>query len=116
MNSSVMLHATLFLGGQAAVALLFVFLQNVYLGLATAFIIGVQAWLIPILRRRLVVLGKQRQIAARKLAGGRIGEVVDGIQDTHTNDTSNYERAEISNSLGNLFFIRFEMFSEKILC
>ena len=102
----------LFLGGQALVALLFIFLQNVYLGFATMVVIAFQAWLIPILRRRLLVLNKQRQIAARQLAG-RLGEVVEGIQEAHTNDTTNYERSEITNILGRLFFIRFELFQRK---
>lgn len=102
----------LFLGGQAAVALLFIFLQNLWLGLATMFVIAFQAWLIPILRRRLIVLNKQRQIKARMLAG-RLGEIVEGIQDAHTNDTTNHERSEISNILGKLFFIRFEIFQRK---
>ncbi|MEM9277186.1 MAG: ABC transporter transmembrane domain-containing protein [Pseudomonadota bacterium] len=102
----------LFLGGQALVALLFIFLQNVYLGIATMIVIAFQAWLIPILRRRLIELGKQRQIAARQFAG-RLGEVVEGIQEAHTNDTTNYERAEMTSILGRLFFIRFELFQRK---
>ncbi|MEO0329051.1 MAG: ABC transporter transmembrane domain-containing protein [Pseudomonadota bacterium] len=102
----------LFLGGQALVALLFIFLQNFYLGLATMVVIGFQAWLIPVLRRRLIELGKERQIVARQLAG-RLGEVVEGIQDSHTNDTTNYERSEITSTLGRLFFIRFELFQRK---
>ena len=102
----------LFLGGQALVALLFIFLQNFWLGVATMVVIAFQAWLIPILRRRLIVLNKQRQISARQLAG-RLGEVVEGIQEAHTNDTTNYERAEITSILGRLFFIRFELFQRK---
>ncbi|MGI9350848.1 MAG: ABC transporter transmembrane domain-containing protein [Rhizobiaceae bacterium] len=102
----------LFLGGQALVALLFIFLQNTYLGIATLIVIAFQAWLIPILRRRLIELGKQRQIAARHFAG-RLGEVVEGIQEAHTNDTTNYERAEMTSILGRLFFIRFELFQRK---
>lgn len=102
----------LFLGGQAAVALLFIFLQNFYLGLVTMVVIAFQAWLIPILRRRLIELGKQRQIAARHFAG-RLGEIVEGIQEAHTNDTTNYQRAEMTSILGRLFFIRFELFQRK---
>ncbi|MEM7214206.1 MAG: ABC transporter transmembrane domain-containing protein [Pseudomonadota bacterium] len=102
----------LFLGGQALVALLFIFLQNLYLGFATMIVIAFQAWLIPILRRRLIELGKQRQIAARQFAG-RLGEVVEGIQEAHTNDTTNLERAEMTSILGRLFFIRFELFQRK---
>lgn len=102
----------LFLGGQAAVALLFIFLQNFWLGVATFVVIMFQAWLIPRLRRRLIELGKQRQIAARRFAG-RLGESVEGIQDAHTNDTTNHARAEITSILGRLFFIRFELFQRK---
>ena len=102
----------LFLGGQALVALLFIFLQNFWLGVATFVVIMFQAWLIPRLRRRLIELGKQRQISARELSG-RLGEVVEGIQEAHTNDTTNYERANISSILGRLFFIRFELFQRK---
>lgn len=102
----------LFLGGQALTGLFFIMLQNVYLGLISLVVILFQAWLVPRLRRRLLVLGKQRQIEARKMAG-RIGEVVESIQDTHANDTTNYERALVSNTLGRLFFIRFELYQRK---
>jgi len=104
----------LFLGGQAAVALLFIFLQNFWLGVATFVVVAFQAWLIPILRKRLIELQRQRQIAARKLAG-RLGEVVEGIQDSHTNDTTNYQRSELSHILGKLFFIRFELYQRKFI-
>jgi len=104
----------LFLGGQALVALLFIFLQNFWLGVATFVVVAFQAWLIPLLRKRLIELQRQRQIAARKFAG-RLGEIVEGIQEAHTNDTTNYHRSEISNILGNLFFIRFELFQRKFM-
>ncbi|MGI9401239.1 MAG: ABC transporter transmembrane domain-containing protein [Rhizobiaceae bacterium] len=102
----------LFLGGQALTGLTFIMLQNVMLGIVTLVVVLFQAWLIPRLRRRLIVLGKQRQIEARALAG-RIGEVVEGIQEAHANDTTNYERSVITNTLGKLFFIRFELFQRK---
>lgn len=102
----------LFEGGQAATALLFIFLQEFYLGCLTIIIVLFQAWLIPMLRRPIIVLGKQRQVEARQLSG-RLGEVVEGISDMHINDTSNLERANISNILGRLFFIRFELFKRK---
>jgi len=104
----------LFLGGQALVALLFIFLQNFWLGVATFVVVAFQAWLIPLLRLRLIELQRQRQIAARKFAG-RLGEIVEGIQEAHTNDTTNYHRSEISNILSNLFFIRFELFQRKFM-
>lgn len=104
----------LFLGGQALVALLFIFLQNVWLGVATFIVVAFQAWLIPLLRKRLIELQRLRQIEARKFAG-RLGEIVEGIQEAHTNDTTNFHRAEITGILSELFFIRFELFQRKFM-
>jgi len=101
-----------FLGGQALTAMAFIMLQNFWLGLIAGGIVAVQATLIPRLRRRLVELGRQRQLTARQLAG-KVGELVDGIAAVHVNDTSNYERADISARLGKIYFIRYELFQRK---
>ena len=66
------------------------------------------------LRKRLLVLGRERQLTARALAG-RIAETVDGAAEIHANGTSNYERAEISARLGRIFRIRFEFYQRKFL-
>lgn len=100
------------MAGQAMVALLFIFLQHFWLGIATLVIVVFQAWLVPVLRRRLIELGRERQIVSRQFAG-RLGEVVEGIQESHTNDTTNLERANITDILGKLFFIRFELYQRK---
>ncbi len=102
----------LFEGGQALTALVFIFLQEFYLGCLTIIIVVFQAWLIPRLRKPIIKLGKERQVEARMLSG-RLGEVVEGISDVHINDTSNLERANISGILSRLFFIRFELFKRK---
>ena len=104
----------LFLGGQALTAMFFILYQHVSLGMIALGIVGVQAWFIPRLRRRLLVLGRERQLTARALAG-RIAESVDGVAEIHANDTSNYERAEISARLGRIFRIRFEFYQRKFL-
>jgi len=104
----------LFLGGQALTAMFFILYQHVALGMIALGIVGVQAWLIPRLRRRLLELGRERQLTARALAG-RIAESVDGVAEIHANDTSNYERAEISARLGRIFLIRFEFYQRKFL-
>ena len=103
-----------FLGGQALTAMAFILLQSVTLGLIAAGIIAIQAVVIPRLRRRQVELGRQRQLTARQLAG-RVGELVDGVAAVHANDTSNYERAEVSARLGRIFSIRYELFMRKFL-
>ena len=104
----------LFLGGQALTAVVFILYQHIALGLIAVAMVVVQAILIPRLRRRLLVLARQRQIGARQLAG-RIAEVADGVIEIHAHDTSNYERAEISARLGGLFRIRFEYYQRKFL-
>lgn len=101
-----------FLGGQAITAMLFIMVQNVWLGLVAAGIVLFQAVLIPKLRRRILDLGRQRQITARKLAG-RVAEIVDGAVEIQTHDTTNYERADMTSRLGEIYRIRFEIFQRK---
>jgi putative ABC transport system ATP-binding protein len=102
----------MFLGGQALTALLFIMLQHWALGLVVIAMLAVQAFIIPRLRRHILVLGKQRQITARALAG-RIAETADGVHEIHVHGTSNYERADIADRLGTIFGIRFELFQRK---
>jgi putative ABC transport system ATP-binding protein len=104
----------LFLGGQALTAMFFILYQHWVLGLVALAVVGVQAYFIPRLRKRLLVLGRERQLTARALAG-RIAETVDGAAEIHANATSNYERAEISARLGHIFNIRFEFYQRKFL-
>ena len=67
------------------------------LGVVTLVVVLFQAWLVPRLRRRLISLNKKQQVEARQLAG-RLGEIVEGIQEAHANDTSNCERSAISDA------------------
>ena len=101
-----------YLGGQALVAFVFILNQSVWLGMIAVAIIAVQVTLIPYLRKRVLVLGRMRQLTARLLSG-RIGEIVEGITAVHVNDTSNYERAELSSRLSKIFFIRYELYQRK---
>lgn len=66
------------------------------------------------MRRRLIELGRQRQLSARQLAG-RIGEMVDGIGTIHAYDTSNYERADAAHRLGEIFKIRYDLYQWKFI-
>src|SRR3954462_3837252 len=83
-----------FLGTQALTALGFIMLQNFWLGLLAGGVVGLQFTFIPRLRRQLLRLGKQRQLASRRLAG-RVGEVLDGIEIVHVHNAYAWERAEI---------------------
>ena len=58
-----------FLGMQALTALFFIMVQNVWLGLMALAVVGIQFTIIPRMRRELLRLGKQRQLASRQLAG-----------------------------------------------
>jgi len=101
-----------YLGGQALVAFIFILNQSFWLGMIAVGIIAIQVTLIPYLRRRVLELGRMRQLTARLLSG-RIGEIVDSISSIHVNDTSNYERAELSSRLSKIFFIRYELYQRK---
>lgn len=102
----------LLLGGQAITALVFIFVQNIWLGLLAFFMASIQMVFIPRLRQRLLLLGRERQIASRQLAG-RVTEIVEGIETIHAFDTSNFERADIASRLATLFRIRFQIYSWK---
>ncbi len=102
------------LSGQALTAMIFIILQNFWLGMIAAGMVAVQAVLIPRMRRRLLELGRERQITARELSG-RVSEIVDGIGAIHGNDTSNFERADIAWRLGRIFSIRYDLYRWKFL-
>ncbi|MCQ0987049.1 ABC transporter transmembrane domain-containing protein [Jiella marina] len=97
---------------QALTALVFIVLQNFWLGLVAGMVVAVQIILIPRMRRRLVKLARARQLTARLLSG-RIGEVVESIPSIRTNDTSNWERAELGDRLGKILKIRYDFFQWK---
>lgn len=101
-----------YLGGQALTALIFIMVQSLWLGMLALGIVVAQAFIIPKLRVRVLILGKERQITARQLAG-RVAELVDGSVEVHAHDTSNYERADIADRLGTIYRIRFEIYQRK---
>lgn len=102
------------LGGQALTALIFIVMQNFWLGMIAALIVAAQGIIIPRMRKRLLELGRQRQLTARQLSG-RVGEIVDGIHTIRGNDTSNFERADIAERLGRIFTIRYDLYQWKFL-
>ena len=101
-----------FLGTQAATALAFIMMQNVWLGLAAGGMVAVQMTVIPRLRRQIILLSRQRQIASRSLAG-RVAEVLDGLPAVTLNDTGRWERAEIGGRLYSLYDLRLRIYRRK---
>ncbi|WP_062212588.1 ABC transporter transmembrane domain-containing protein [Aureimonas sp. AU12] len=102
----------IYLMSQILTAMVFIFVQSVTLGLIAFAATIVQVALIPRMRRRLLVLGRQRQLAARRLAGS-VGEIIESMPSIRTNDASNFVRAKIANDLGGIFLIRFDIYQWK---
>ncbi len=98
--------------GQMLTILAFLFLQSVAFGLAACALIPLQAWLIPKLQRQINLLNKKRVIQIRALAA-EIGEKAAGASTLRTNGGWRYRMALISDRLGNLYAIRFEIFQKK---
>ncbi|NIX76842.1 ABC transporter ATP-binding protein [Microvirga sp. c23x22] len=103
-----------FLSMQALTALFFIMVQNVSLGLMALAVVAIQLVVIPRLRRELLVLGRERQLASRELAG-RIGEVLDGIEVVHVHNAYDWERAEIGNRLFTLYDLRVKIYNRKFV-
>lgn len=103
-----------FLTMQAVTALFFIMVQNVWLGLLALGVVAIQLVIIPRLRRELLRLGRERQLASRELAG-RVGEILDGIEVVHVHNAYGWERAEIGNRLYKLFDIRVQIYNRKFI-
>ena len=94
-----------FQGGMLITLLIFMFIEDPVLGVAAIALYPVQMWLIPKLQRKLNARKKERIRLARALSE-RIGEVVTGIREIHTHDTSRLERAEYSERVGEIYRVR----------
>lgn len=101
-------------GGTVLTYMFFIFNQDLLLGAAAVALYPFQIYLIPKLQRRVNELARQRVQNVRKLSD-RVGEGVSGITDIHAHDTSHFERADISERLGNIFHIRYQIYRRKYL-
>ncbi|MBT3906694.1 MAG: cyclic nucleotide-binding domain-containing protein [Rhodospirillaceae bacterium] len=101
-----------FQGGTMLTILVFLFVQDPTLGLASVALIPVQAWLIPKLQFQINMLNKARVQEVRRLSES-ISESVSGIQDIHANDTSAFKLSGVSWRLGRIFKIRFQIYKKK---
>ena len=101
-----------FQGGILFTYLFFIFQQDFFLGLAAISLYPFQLYVIPKLQKKVNELSKQRVATLRSLSG-HIGETVSGINEVHTNDTSHFERAQISHRLGIIYQIRFAIYRRK---
>lgn len=101
-----------FQGGMLLVYLGFIFVQDIWLGLAAIALYPVQIVLIPKLQKTVNQLAKQRVRTVRMLSD-RIGETVAAVAEIHANDTSRLVRADIANRLGRIYDIRYNIFRRK---
>ncbi len=103
-----------FQGGYLVVIMAFLLVQNVYMALAAIALYPLQAYFIPKMQRKVNMLGKERVQRVRVLSD-KIGETVSGIQEIHVHDTSNYMRADFTNQLGRIYFIRYRIYLLKFV-
>jgi ABC-type multidrug transport system fused ATPase/permease subunit len=99
-------------GGTLLVIVVFLFMQNPWIGLAAVSLYPLQAYLIPKLQRRVNQLGKERVRNVRRLSD-RIGEMIGGVQEVHGHGTQVWERADFTRRLGHIFKVRFEIYQRK---
>lgn len=102
----------LFQGGLLLTYLFFIFNQGILLGLVAIALFPPQMIIIPYLQRKVNELAKQRVQNIRKLAD-HVGESVAGVSDIHSHYTRRYEQATISDRLGKIYDIRFNIYKRK---
>jgi ABC-type multidrug transport system fused ATPase/permease subunit len=102
----------IFQGGLLVTYVLFIFMQDPWLGLAAIALWPPQMYLIPRLQRKINQLAKERVQTARQLSD-RIGESVAGFAEIRSNHTVELERADISDRLGKIFAIRYDIYRRK---
>lgn len=98
--------------GQMLTILFFLFLQNFWFGMAAIALIPLQGWLIPMLQRQINQLNKKRIKQVRALAT-EIGESAAGAATLRINGGWRYRMAVITDRLGRLYDIRFQIYQKK---
>ena len=98
--------------GQMLTILFFLFTQSPWFGLAAVALIPLQGWLIPMLQRQINLLNKTRIHQVRALAS-EIGESAAGAATLRINGGWRYRMAVITDRLGRLYDIRFQIYQKK---
>ncbi|HZD26115.1 MAG TPA: ABC transporter ATP-binding protein, partial [Alphaproteobacteria bacterium] len=103
-----------FQGGTLLTILGFLFYQDWRMALAAVVLYPLQIWLIPQLQRRVNRLGKERVRRVRRLSD-RVGESIQGVQEIHAHDMSNYALADFSRHLDGIFYVRYQIYQKKFV-
>ncbi len=101
-----------FQGGLLVVYMTFIFVQDVWLGLAAISLYPLQAIIIPILQKKVIRLNRARARNNRVLADN-IGESVGNVPEIFTNDTGRWHLAQLTNRLHTNTMIRLDLFRRK---
>jgi putative ABC transport system ATP-binding protein len=102
----------LFFGGQLLIILIFIMVQDPFLGAAAIALYPFQMYVIPKMQRKVNQLAKRRVQNVRRLSD-HIGETVSGIVEVHAHNTARYELSRFSDRLGRIYDIRYEIFRRK---
>ena len=99
-------------GGTLLTIFVFMFVQDPVLGAAAVAFYPLQGYLIPKMQRIIRRLGRER---VRKIRGlsDRIAETIAARAEIRANDAAVYQLADISQRLGEIYDIRFEIYNRK---
>ena len=99
-------------GGTLLTIFVFMFVQDPMLGAAAVAFYPLQGYLIPKMQRIIRRLGRERVRKVRVLSD-RIAETIAARGEIRANDSAVYQLADISNRLGEIYDIRFEIYNRK---
>lgn len=103
-----------FQGGTLMVYVAFIFAQDPFLGAAAVSLYPLQAYVIPKLQRRVILLTRERIKNIRSISD-RISETVSAAPDIYANDTARYHLADLSDRLFLNYRLRLEIFKRKFM-
>lgn len=103
-----------FQGGTLLVYIVFIFAQDPFLGAAAISLYPFQAYIIPKLQKRVILLTRDR-IKNVRVISDRINETVSAAADIKTNDTGRYHLADLSDRLFLNYRIRLAIFKRKFM-
>ena len=98
--------------GTLATIVLFMFLQNWMMGMAAIALYPLQIYLIPKLQRAINT-AQMGEVQTIRGISDRINDVVQGVNEIHGHDTSQYELADFSRRLGAVFSFRLKIASKR---
>lgn len=101
-------------GGIMLMSLGYMLYANWVLALAAVSLYPLQFYIIPKLQKRVNMMGKERVRRVRKLSE-KIGESVSGVNEIHSNDTTNLELSNFANQLHGIYSVRLQIYIWKFV-